>query len=99
MYQWSTATFSLKRGGKAIVSQIDIGTVSKAVTPKIRVYYFVLINSVLFFSTVYVFGSCFRTLAVILVSDFSFKSNIRKAYERLGGAHMGFPKRADTLLN
>ena len=34
------------RGKSHIVSQIDTGTVSKAVTPKIRVYCFVLINSV-----------------------------------------------------
>ena len=31
---------------------------------------FVLINIFFFFLTFYVFGSCFRTLAVIIVSDF-----------------------------
>ena len=40
----------------------------KGITPKIRMLGFVLINSVIL--NVYVFGSWFRTQAVVLVSDF-----------------------------
>ena len=40
----------------------------KEITPKIRMLCFVLINCVLL--NFFMFGSCFRTIAVILISEF-----------------------------
>ena len=51
-------------------SEVLFYNLIKGITLKICMLYFVLINSVLFYF--YVFGSCFRILAVILVSFFFF---------------------------
>ena len=53
----------------------------KGITPKILMLCFVLINSL--FGKFSVFGSCFRTLAVILVSDFCSKQNKAKPFNIL----------------
>ena len=53
-----------------LLSLCTVNSLIKGITLKIRMLCFVITNSVIL-NLVYVFGSCFRTVAVILVSDFS----------------------------
>ena len=66
---------------KANWSEVLFYSFIKGITLKICILYFVLINSILF--NFYVFWSCFRMLAIILVSDFFF-FNDSKWTQRMG---------------